>query len=128
MKKIILFLLVFVIILVVLLYFYVVEEEIGILVVYFKNWSENYDLLGIYSWGGIDLYGIYDGVDDFGVIFIYEGLFVVVFLNIEIYGWIVVERLNGLVGDLNWGNKFIGDILIKKLVVKVNEIVYVYIV
>src|SRR5690554_3270801 len=128
MKKIILSLLVFATILVALPHLYAAEEETGTLVVHFKNWSENYDLLGTHTWGGIDPHGIHDGVDDFGATFIYEGLSVVASSSTETYGWIAVERPNGLAGDPNWDNKFTGDISINKTVVKANETVHVYIV
>lgn len=128
MKKIILSLLVFATVLVALPHLYAADEETGTLVVHFKNWSEDYDLLGTHTWGGIDPHAVHDGVDDFGATFIYEGLPVVASTSTETYGWIAVERPNGLAGDPNWDNKFTGDILINKTVVKANETVHVYVV
>ena len=128
MKKIILSLLVFATVLVALPHLYAAEEETGNLVIHFKNWDEEYDLLGTHTWGGIDPHAVHDGVDDFGATFIYNDLPVVESTSTATFGWIAVERPSGLDADPNWDNKYTGDISIPHTVVKAGETVHVYIV
>src|SRR5690606_8252802 len=101
MKKIILSLLFFATVLVALPHIFAADEETGNMVIHFKNWSEDYDLLGTHTWGGIDPHAVHDGVDEFGATFIYEDLAIPEPTSTESFGWIAVERPNGLDGDPN---------------------------
>src|SRR5690554_423714 len=128
MKKIISSLLVLATVLVALPHLYAADEATGNLVIHFKAWdAESYDNLGTHTWGGIDPHAVHEGVDAFGAVFTYENLPVVAEDSTATFGWIAVERPEGLGADPNWDNKFTGDINIPHTVVKADETVHIYI-
>ena len=82
----------------------------GNLVIHFHTWDDDYTDLGGYVWGGLTEKTIYDGTDDFGVYFEYNGLAVE---ETGTYGFIATHYPGGV---NNW-DKATGDVTIEKSVV-----------
>lgn len=104
------------------------DGETGTLVIHFARWNEDYENIGTHSWGGIDPRFTPDGTDDFGVYWTYEDVSVVDANSTETFGFIAVERPNGLDSDPNWDNKYTDDVFIPRTVIQADETVHVYVI
>lgn len=93
----------------------------GNLVVHFKAWDENYDDLGSWAWGAVDIAGkLKDGVDDFGAYWTYNNITV----DVDDIGFIAVKWVGA---GPDWGAKLTGDVKIDPAVIAAGETTHVYV-
>jgi hypothetical protein len=93
----------------------------GNLVVHFKAWDENYDDLGSWAWGAVDIAGkLKDGVDDFGAYWTYNNITV----DVDDIGFIAVKWVGA---GPDWGAKLTGDVKIDPTIIAAGETTHVYV-